>query len=219
MWQGILQLLGVIEPNARCTARTSSVLLDLWMNEWTLGNWLAVKTREEMHQQMYHGMEKPCELQEFQFRHCFCKLICMISCIRSIFLNYSYSTSPKLWLENQTLATSLKSPSCIHFWSQQKRDVTWKPRIVASRVKPGRGIQGHALWELLKFTLSQMPQDMFYCISSGNCFSSFLYSYCNRYAITFVGPDLWAYRLATPLGSMKYLGNFLSSPRNQESAI
>ena len=41
----------------------------------------------------------------------------------------------------------------------------------------------------------------------------------NRYAITFVGPDLWAYRLAVPLGSMKYLGNFLSSHRNQESAI
>ena len=146
MWQGILQLLGVIEPNARCTARTSSVLLDLWINEWTLGNWLAVKTREEMHQQMYHGMEKPCELQEFQFRHCFCKLICMISCIRyrchiSFNMSAPYflitATSSKLWLENQTLATSLKSPSCIHFWSQQKRDVTWKPRIVGSRVKPG----------------------------------------------------------------------------------
>ena len=113
---------------------------------------------------------------------------------------YPFLESTKAWRHMKTKNS----------WFQGEARMWWSCRP--------RGIQGHALWERFKFTLSQMPRDMFYCISSGNCFSSFLYSYCNI-CYNICRPRPIGPRLATPLGSMKYPGNFLSSHRNQESAI
>ena len=47
--------------NIQCVPR----LMNEWMNAWKL---VVRQNSWRMHQQMYHGMEKPCELQ---FRHCF----------------------------------------------------------------------------------------------------------------------------------------------------
>ena len=56
--------------------------------------------------------------------------------------------------------------------------------------------------EIFRFRLLHMSSPALsghvQCIS-GTWFSLILYSYCNRYAIKFVGPGLRAYRLATPL--------------------
>ena len=45
------------------------------------------------------------------------------------------ATSPKLWLENQKLATWLKWPSYIHFWSQKSR-LTFESITICNRMLP-----------------------------------------------------------------------------------